>query len=81
MRQVAWLLLAGTNACDTTQRECRRSRRGSNPARTSEDFEVVTADLAAYERLLFDTLLKLPNVSDVRSTSAFGRSRGGPLPL
>jgi hypothetical protein len=27
----------------------------------------VTADLAAHERLLFDTLLKLPNVSDVRS--------------
>jgi hypothetical protein len=58
----------------------RRLRRGSNPARTSEDFEVVTADLAAYERLLFDTLLKLPNVSDVRSNFAFGRSRGRPAP-
>ena len=64
-----------------TQRECGGSRRGSNPARPSEDFEVVTADLAAYERLLFDTLLKLPNVSDVRSNFAFGRSRGGPLLL
>jgi hypothetical protein len=32
----------------------------------------VTADLAAYERLLCDTLLKLPNVSDVRSNFAFG---------
>jgi len=40
----------------------------------------VTADLAAYERLLFDTLLKLPNVSDVRSNFAFGRSRGRPAP-
>ena len=40
----------------------------------------MTADLAAYERLLFDTLLKLPNVSDVRSNFAFGRSRGRPAP-
>src|SRR5687767_902260 len=35
----------------------------------SADFllEVVVADLPAYERLLFGTLLRLPNVSDVRS--------------
>jgi hypothetical protein len=32
----------------------------------------VTADLAPYQRLLFDPPLKLPNVSDVRSTSPFG---------
>ena len=35
----------------------------------------MTADLAPYERLLFDPPLKLPNVSDVRSNFAFGRSR------
>ena len=29
--------------------------------------EIVVADLAPYERLLFGTLLKLPNVTDVRS--------------
>src|SRR3954453_22291525 len=29
--------------------------------------EIVVADLADYERLLFETLLKLPHVSDVRS--------------
>ena len=28
------------------------------------------ADLAAYERLMFDTLLKLPHVADVRSNFA-----------
>jgi Lrp/AsnC family leucine-responsive transcriptional regulator len=35
----------------------------------SADFrlEIVVADLAAYERLLFDTLLKLPHVTDVHS--------------
>jgi Lrp/AsnC family transcriptional regulator, leucine-responsive regulatory protein len=44
--------------------------------------EVVTADLAAYERLLFDTLLKLPNVSDVRSNFALRTIKSaGPLPL
>ena len=38
----------------------------------SADFllEVVVADLRDYERLLFDTLLNLPNVSDVRSNFA-----------
>src|SRR3954447_22814481 len=38
----------------------------------SADFllEVAVADLTAYERLLFDTLLKLPHVSDVRSNFA-----------
>jgi Lrp/AsnC family transcriptional regulator, leucine-responsive regulatory protein len=44
--------------------------------------EVVTADLAAYERLLFDRLLKLPNVSDVRSNFALRTIKStGPLPL
>ena len=32
--------------------------------------EVVVEDLAAYERLLTDTLLTLPNVSDIRSNFA-----------
>ena len=44
--------------------------------------EVVVADLPAYERLLFETLLKLPNVSDVRSNFALRTvKRPGPLPL
>ncbi len=50
----------------------------------SADFllEVVVTDLAAYERLLFDTLLKLPNVGDVRSNFALRTvKRPGPLPL
>jgi Lrp/AsnC family leucine-responsive transcriptional regulator len=50
----------------------------------SADFllEVVVADLAAYERLLFDTLLRLPNVSDVRSNFALRTVKPrGPLPV
>jgi Lrp/AsnC family leucine-responsive transcriptional regulator len=50
----------------------------------SADFllEVVVADLRDYERLLFDTLLNLPNVSDVRSNFALRAVKsGGPLPL
>jgi Lrp/AsnC family leucine-responsive transcriptional regulator len=50
----------------------------------SADFllEVVVADLAAYERLLFDTLLRLPHVSDVRSNFALRAVKApGPLPL
>jgi Lrp/AsnC family leucine-responsive transcriptional regulator len=50
----------------------------------SADFllEVVVADLAAYERLMFDTLLKLPNVADVRSNFALRTVKErGPLPL
>jgi Lrp/AsnC family transcriptional regulator, leucine-responsive regulatory protein len=44
--------------------------------------EVVVADLDAYERLLFDTLLKLPSVSDVRSNFALRTVKPpGPLPL
>ena len=44
--------------------------------------EVVVADLAAYERLLFDTLLRLPNVSDVRSNFALRMVKPrGPLPV
>ena len=44
--------------------------------------EVVAADLPAYERLLFDTLLKLPNVVDVRSNFALRTVKpNGPLPL
>jgi Lrp/AsnC family transcriptional regulator, leucine-responsive regulatory protein len=50
----------------------------------SADFllEVVVADLAAYERLMFETLLRLPNVSDVRSNFALRTVKGrAPLPL
>ena len=50
----------------------------------SADFllEVVVADLRDYERLLFDTLLNLPNVSDVRSNFALRAIKtAGPLPL
>jgi Lrp/AsnC family transcriptional regulator, leucine-responsive regulatory protein len=50
----------------------------------SADFllEVVVADLPAYERLMFDTLLKLPNVADVRSNFALRTvKQPGPLPL
>ena len=44
--------------------------------------EVVVADLADYERLLFETLLKLPNVSDVRSDFVLRTVKAGtPLPL
>jgi Lrp/AsnC family leucine-responsive transcriptional regulator len=45
-------------------------------------FEVVVPDLAAYERLLFGTLLKLPNVASVRSNFALRTVKpAGPLPL
>jgi len=44
--------------------------------------EVVVADLPAYERLMFGTLLKLPNVADVRSNFALRTVKEpGPLPL
>ena len=44
--------------------------------------EIVVADLAAYERLLFDTLLKLPYVTDVRSEFALRAAKtDGSLPL
>jgi Lrp/AsnC family leucine-responsive transcriptional regulator len=44
--------------------------------------EVVVADLAAYEHLLFETLLKLPHVSDVRSEFALRAVKAaGPLPV
>ena len=50
----------------------------------SADFllEVAVPDLAAYERLMFETLLKLPNVADVRSNFALRTVKEqGPLPL
>ena len=44
--------------------------------------EVAVADLAAYERLLFDTLLNLPHVSDVRSDFVLRTIKApGPLPV
>ena len=49
----------------------------------SADFllEVAVADLAAYERLLFDVLLQLPSVIDVRSNFALREVKpAGPLP-
>jgi Lrp/AsnC family leucine-responsive transcriptional regulator len=50
----------------------------------SADFllEVVVPDLGAYERLLFETLLRLPNVADVKSNFALRTVKpAGPLPL
>ena len=50
----------------------------------SADFllEVAVADLAAYERVMFETLLRLPNVADVRSNFALRTVKpAGPLPL
>jgi Lrp/AsnC family leucine-responsive transcriptional regulator len=50
----------------------------------SADFllEAVVADLAAYERLMFETLLRLPAVADVRSNFALRTVKpAGPLPL
>ncbi|MGO7284409.1 Lrp/AsnC ligand binding domain-containing protein, partial [Rhizobium ruizarguesonis] len=44
--------------------------------------EVVVEDLAAYERLLTETLLTLPNVSDIRSNFAIRSMKThGPLKL
>src|SRR3954471_278343 len=44
--------------------------------------EVVVADLAAYERVVVDTLVKRPNVSDVRSDFVLRTVKAtGPLPL
>jgi Lrp/AsnC family leucine-responsive transcriptional regulator len=44
--------------------------------------EVAVADLVAYERLLFGTLLQLPHVSDVRSDFVLRTVKApGPLPL
>lgn len=44
--------------------------------------EVVVADLAAYERLLLDTLLQLPGVIDVRSNISIRTVKeSAPLPL
>jgi Lrp/AsnC family leucine-responsive transcriptional regulator len=50
----------------------------------SADFllEVTAPDLAAYERLMFGTLLRLPNVVDVRSNFALRTIKtGAPLPV
>jgi Lrp/AsnC family transcriptional regulator, leucine-responsive regulatory protein len=50
----------------------------------SADFllEVVCADLAAYERLMFETLLRLPNVADINSNFALRTVKpAGPLPV
>ncbi|BAQ46151.1 MULTISPECIES: Lrp/AsnC family transcriptional regulator [Methylobacterium] len=44
--------------------------------------QVVVPDLAAYERLLLDTLMRLPGVSDIRSNFAIQTVKAeGPLPL
>jgi Lrp/AsnC family transcriptional regulator, leucine-responsive regulatory protein len=44
--------------------------------------EVVVQDLAAYERLMFGTLLTLPNIGDVRSNFALRTVKtAAPLPL
>jgi Lrp/AsnC family leucine-responsive transcriptional regulator len=44
--------------------------------------EVVVPDLPAYERLLLETLMELPGVTDVRSNIAIRTMKeAGPLPL
>lgn len=44
--------------------------------------QVVVSDLAAYERFLLGTLLKLPGVSDIRSNFAIATVKShAPLPL
>jgi Lrp/AsnC family leucine-responsive transcriptional regulator len=44
--------------------------------------EVAVADLAAFERLMFEVLLKLPHVSDVRSDFVLRTVKAaGPVPL
>jgi DNA-binding Lrp family transcriptional regulator len=44
--------------------------------------EVVVADLDAYEQLLTEKLLALPNIEDIRSNFATRTIKaGGPLPL
>ena len=44
--------------------------------------EVVVPDVAAYERLLFETLLTLPHVVDARSNFALRTVKApGPLPV
>ena len=44
--------------------------------------EVVVSDLASYERLLFDVLLEMPQVTDVRSNFALRALKpAGPVPL
>jgi Lrp/AsnC family leucine-responsive transcriptional regulator len=44
--------------------------------------EVVVPDLAAYERLLLETIMELPGVTDVRSNIAIRTIKeAGPLPL
>jgi Lrp/AsnC family leucine-responsive transcriptional regulator len=44
--------------------------------------EVAVADLEDYEKLLFGTLLKLPNVTDVRSDFVLRTVKApGPLPV
>jgi Lrp/AsnC family transcriptional regulator, leucine-responsive regulatory protein len=50
----------------------------------SADFrlEVAVPDLAGYERFMFDTLLKLPNLGDVQSSFALRTVKSAaPLPL
>ena len=50
----------------------------------SADFllEVAVADLGHYERVMFETLLRLPNVADVRSNFALRTVKApGPLPV
>lgn len=49
---------------------------------SGESVQVVVADLAAYERFLTGTLLRLPGVSDIRSNFAIQTVKEhGPLPL
>ena len=72
LRGCSW---PGNNAGNTTQRECRSSRRGSNPCSHKRGLRGRDRRPGGLRATLFDTLLKIPNVSDVALTSPFGRSR------
>ena len=80
MRQLRVGCWPGTNAGQAPSASAEAPDEVATVARTSEDFEVVTADLAAYERLC-STRCSSSNVSDVRSNFALrtiesgGRSR------
>jgi DNA-binding Lrp family transcriptional regulator len=78
-------MLADREAADEFERR-RRGRRDRRllPRRGAADFllEVVVPDLAAYERLLLETIMDLPGVTDVRSNIAIRTIKeAGPLPL
>jgi Lrp/AsnC family transcriptional regulator, leucine-responsive regulatory protein len=61
-----------------------RSRPAASRAAGPADYllEAVVPDLAAYERLLLDTLRELPGVTDIRSNIAIRTFKeASPLPI